>query len=65
MKPNDVTMVAGYQVKLDGLSQRQGPNFREMIAQFTVSRRPAAQRDDAVEAQLATREIVDDRGRAC
>ena len=29
--------VAGYQLKLDGVTQRQGPNFREMIAQFTVS----------------------------
>jgi hypothetical protein len=23
-------------VKLDSVTQRQGPNFREMIAQFTV-----------------------------
>jgi cytochrome c-type biogenesis protein CcmF len=37
MKPNDVANVAGYQLKLDGVTQRQGPNFREMIAQFTVS----------------------------
>jgi cytochrome c-type biogenesis protein CcmF len=37
MKPNDVATVAGYQLKLDDVSQRQGPNFREMIAQFTVS----------------------------
>ena len=37
MKPNDVAKVAGYQLKLDGVTQRQGPNFREMIAQFTVS----------------------------
>ena len=37
MKPNDVATVAGYQLKLDGVSERQGPNFREMIAQFTVS----------------------------
>jgi len=36
MKPNDVAGVAGYQLKLDGVTQRQGPNFREMIAQFTV-----------------------------
>ena len=38
MKPNDVAQVAGYELKLDGLSQRQGPNYREMIAQFNVSR---------------------------
>ncbi|MDE5451434.1 heme lyase CcmF/NrfE family subunit [Bradyrhizobium sp. CSA112] len=38
MKPDDVARVAGYQLKLDGVTQRQGPNFREMIAQFTVVR---------------------------
>jgi cytochrome c-type biogenesis protein CcmF len=38
MKPDSVASVAGYQLKLDGITQRQGPNFREMIAQFTVSR---------------------------
>jgi cytochrome c-type biogenesis protein CcmF len=37
MKPNDVTKIAGYELKLDGLSQRQGPNYREMVASFTVS----------------------------
>jgi cytochrome c-type biogenesis protein CcmF len=37
MKPDDVAKVAGYELKLDGLTQRQGPNFREMLAQFTVS----------------------------
>ena len=37
MKPDDVASVAGYQLKLDGVTQRQGPNFREMIAQFTVT----------------------------
>lgn len=38
MKPNDVAHVAGYDLKLDGLFSRQGPNFREMIAEFNVSR---------------------------
>jgi cytochrome c-type biogenesis protein CcmF len=37
MKPDDVAKLAGYELKLDGMTQRQGPNFREMIAQFTVS----------------------------
>jgi len=37
MKPDAVAKVAGYELKLDGLFQRQGPNFREMIAQFDVS----------------------------
>ena len=37
LKPNDIAEVAGYELKLDGVTQRQGPNFREMIAQFTVN----------------------------
>jgi cytochrome c-type biogenesis protein CcmF len=37
MKPQDVARVAGYELKLDGLSQRQGPNYRELIASFDVS----------------------------
>src|SRR6266480_1342928 len=37
MKPDQVAKVAGYELKLDGITQRQGPNFREMIAQFAVS----------------------------
>jgi cytochrome c-type biogenesis protein CcmF len=37
MKPNDVAKLAGYELRLDGLTQAQGPNFREMVARFTVS----------------------------
>jgi cytochrome c-type biogenesis protein CcmF len=37
MKPDDVARIAGYELKLDDLTQRQGPNFREMVARFTVS----------------------------
>jgi cytochrome c-type biogenesis protein CcmF len=37
MKPNDVAHVAGYELKLDDMTQRQGPNFREMVARFEVS----------------------------
>jgi cytochrome c-type biogenesis protein CcmF len=37
MKPDDVARIAGFELKLDGLTQRQGPNYREMVAQFTVS----------------------------
>jgi cytochrome c-type biogenesis protein CcmF len=37
MKPNDVAKIAGYELKLDGVTQKQGPNFREQIAQFSVS----------------------------
>jgi len=38
MRPDDVAIVAGYQLRLDGLTQQQGPNYREMMARFTVSR---------------------------
>jgi cytochrome c-type biogenesis protein CcmF len=37
MKPNDLIPFAGYQLQLDSLSQRQGPNYREMVAAFSVS----------------------------
>ncbi|MFK4384072.1 heme lyase CcmF/NrfE family subunit [Bradyrhizobium sp. USDA 223] len=37
MKPNETAHIAGYDLKLDGLFQRQGPNYREMIAEFNVS----------------------------
>jgi cytochrome c-type biogenesis protein CcmF len=36
LKPGDVTKVAGYELKLEDIAQRQGPNFREMVAQFIV-----------------------------
>ena len=38
MKPNDVTHIAGYDMKLDGITQRQGPNYREVVVKFDVSR---------------------------
>ncbi|WP_375307879.1 heme lyase CcmF/NrfE family subunit [Bradyrhizobium sp. A11] len=38
MKQNEVAHIAGFDVKLDGVLQRQGPNYREMIAEFNVSR---------------------------
>jgi cytochrome c-type biogenesis protein CcmF len=38
MKPDDTARVAGYELKLAGLTQQQGPNFREMVAFFTVNR---------------------------
>jgi cytochrome c-type biogenesis protein CcmF len=37
MKPDDVATIAGYRLKLDAVTQRQGPNFREQIAQVSVS----------------------------
>ena len=38
MKPDDTAKVAGYELKLAGLRERQGPNYREMVAFFTVDR---------------------------
>lgn len=38
MKPGDVAQVGGYEVKLDNITQQQGPNFREQVTQFTVAR---------------------------
>jgi cytochrome c-type biogenesis protein CcmF len=37
MKTDDVARISGYVLKLDGITQRQGPNFRESVAQFTVT----------------------------
>jgi cytochrome c-type biogenesis protein CcmF len=37
MRPDDVAKVAGYELRLDGLTPRQGPNYRELVASFTVS----------------------------
>jgi cytochrome c-type biogenesis protein CcmF len=37
MSVGDVAKVAGYELTLAGMNQRQGPNFREMVARFSVS----------------------------
>ena len=36
MKPGDVTSIAGYGLKLESLTPRQGSNYREMAANFSV-----------------------------
>jgi cytochrome c-type biogenesis protein CcmF len=36
MKPGDVTSIAGYSLKLDSLTPRQGSNYRETAANFSV-----------------------------
>lgn len=36
MKPQDVVTVGGYQVRLDDVTQQQGPNYREAVSHFTV-----------------------------
>ena len=35
MQPKD-TVVGGYQVRLDDVTQQQGPNYREAVSHFTV-----------------------------
>ncbi len=37
MKPGDVANVGGYQVRLDDISQAQGPNYREQVSRFNVT----------------------------
>jgi cytochrome c-type biogenesis protein CcmF len=37
MKEGDTTKIAGYELTMDGLTQRQGPNYRELVASFAVS----------------------------
>jgi cytochrome c-type biogenesis protein CcmF len=38
MKPQQTIAVRGYDLSFDGLVSRQGPNYRELIAKFTVQR---------------------------
>jgi cytochrome c-type biogenesis protein CcmF len=38
MKTDDIAHIAGYDLKLDGIARRQGPNYREDAVQFTVTR---------------------------
>ncbi|HZR85766.1 MAG TPA: heme lyase CcmF/NrfE family subunit [Bradyrhizobium sp.] len=37
MKPRDTVDVAGYSLTLNGMTERQGPNYRELVASFMVS----------------------------
>jgi cytochrome c-type biogenesis protein CcmF len=37
LKPSEGAQLAGYSLRLDNVTQRQGPNYREQIAQFSVS----------------------------
>jgi cytochrome c-type biogenesis protein CcmF len=38
LKPGESTTVSGYELTLDGMVPRPGPNYRELIARFTVRR---------------------------
>jgi cytochrome c-type biogenesis protein CcmF len=37
MYPGDVRPIAGYELTFDGMKQRQGPNFNEVVSTFKVS----------------------------
>ena len=36
LKPTDTAKLAGYELRLDDVTQRRGPNFQEMLAKFTI-----------------------------
>ena len=36
MRPGDTVEIAGYAVTLDGAAPREGPNYRDVVAHFTV-----------------------------
>jgi cytochrome c-type biogenesis protein CcmF len=38
MKPGDIREAGGYQIRFEGLAAREGPNFREEVGGFTLSR---------------------------
>jgi cytochrome c-type biogenesis protein CcmF len=38
LKPGESVSVRGYDLTLDGMIPRQGPNYRELVARFTVRR---------------------------
>ena len=38
LKPNDFAKLAGYELTLKDITQRQGPNYRESIARFHITR---------------------------
>jgi cytochrome c-type biogenesis protein CcmF len=38
LKPGDVTTIRRYELTFDGLMPRQGPNYHEQVAKFTVRR---------------------------
>jgi cytochrome c-type biogenesis protein CcmF len=38
MKPGESMEIAGYSVVFDGVAPQQGPNYREMVGMFSVSR---------------------------
>jgi cytochrome c-type biogenesis protein CcmF len=70
IKPGEVVTVGGYGAKLESIVQRQGPNYREQVAQFSIShegsvvgalspskRTFSARRSSTTEAALLTRGV--------
>ncbi len=49
MRPGDKVMIRGYDLTLDGLTPENGPNYRDIVARFTL------RRDGQVLAQLDPR----------
>jgi cytochrome c-type biogenesis protein CcmF len=37
LHPGDTRGIAGYELTFDGMTQRQGPNFNELVSSFTVN----------------------------
>ncbi|MGC2780501.1 MAG: cytochrome c-type biogenesis CcmF C-terminal domain-containing protein, partial [Bradyrhizobium sp.] len=37
LHPGDVRNLAGYEIKFDGMTQRRGPNFSEVVSTFVIS----------------------------
>ena len=53
MKPGQTISLAGYDLRFDGMTTQQGPNYRDLVARFTVrQRRRRRRRHGAVEADL-------------
>ncbi len=70
IKQGEIVSVGGFDVKLEGLSQRQGPNYREQVARFSIlldgriigelspsKRSFSARRSATTEAALLTRGV--------
>ena len=65
LKVGESVSVRGYDLTLDALVPRPGPNYRELIARFTVRARWNGDRHArALEAHLPPAQHVDHRGRA-
>jgi Cytochrome c-type biogenesis protein CcmF C-terminal len=63
-KPSQTVSIGGYDLTFDGMVSRDGSNYRETAAHFTVRKGGTDKRDRAVEACLSVaRRHVDHRGR--